>query len=1384
MRQVAWYVSIALFAAIALVSPQAPYSLERPAKLPAATADRPIALQASGDAWIALPAARDAGAGPELVSKEPKLATLSLADSILMAAYSFDDSLGAPDQQGWTIVEPFANGNTYFHVDDFADLGGGAYGGLTALDGAQSLWLGRRPEPPCSIGTFPGYGDAWSQVFESVAFNTTGDVTLDCLLRYDTAGEDVLALEYLSKTGSWRTLDTYSGALNDVRVSHTVFADSLDASVKFRFRFASDLMGSDEGAAFPYDYSDGACIIDSLTVTDMGGVVDMQDFEGETFGATSTADGDWAGMVGPSLGDFAGLVDGDNVVQEDLGTFNSTNFWSFFNGSPDTYDCGGFPAQEAMPYTPRPGSPLASDYVLNEIWSPWIALTHDIDGDSVETIPNLMVRWDYYRDLPLDNLHGVVLKMRFKTPTCTEGWQSPGLLYIGEGKDWARYSYDVAPYIPAGATEIQVAFQAVDVCYVYCGLFGSGACHSHAPLIDNVDLVIDLTPPPLVVTSSADSGPGTLRQAILDANAAPGRDQIVFQVNSVTIKFPTPVVTDQLFIIGTGQTDGYPDVTILYNAAYASNGLVLAGSGGHLVRDIAVVNFTYNGIHIASSNNRIEDCWMEFNNRHGVMVQSGVNNSIRRTECRQNAWLGIDLNNDWVTQNDPNDADIGPNNRQNFPVITAVDLDTETISGTLHSTATTTFIIDLYFSSIVQDGENAYDPTGYGEGTIYLTSTTVATNGSGDGSFTASYTTPSWFVNLYGLPIGPGDVITATATDPDGNTSEFSASFHVPAVVTNTNTSGNGSLSRAVYGANLNPNLDTITFDIPGGGPHTIATPWNGLVVGGNGVLIDGYSQAGASPNTNPPGGPTNAVLMIEIDGSPVTASQPALYLYGDSTEVRGLAINNGGGAGIEIDATGCEITGCFIGTNVAGNAAEGNAGHGITVPESAGPNTIGGPNPEDVNLISGNGMAGVQTDDSTRVYGNLIGTDASGSMALPNGEGVRSDGFYNTIGDVVPGYGNVIAFNTGVGVYTAQQNSSIRGNSIHSNGGLGIDATPPGLSPPGWVTVDSVDVGTNEVLGTLTNDDFVPYFFTLDFYRNEMCDPSGYGEGGEHLGAEVVIVDGNSTAPYTFASPINLVAGDIITLTSTSGGNTVEFTPCLVAPNNTPMGMNVVVPVEDPETGETPVTVTFGDVAVGGNTTLEITSTGPPAPQGFMFGNTYFDLTTTAMFDSAEVCITYDEADLPGNEEDLLLFHYDDSTMVWEDITTVLDTTDNELCGLTLGFSMFTIAVENIASGIEEDTPSLPTSYALHQNAPNPFNPTTVIRYDVPAGGAVVELAIHDVTGRRIRTLVSRYEAAGSRAVTWDARNDRGDLVATGVYFYRLKAGAFVQTRKMVLLK
>jgi hypothetical protein len=93
------------------------------------------------------------------------------------------------------------------------------------------------------------------------------------------------------------------------------------------------------------------------------------------------------------------------------------------------------------------------------------------------------------------------------------------------------------------------------------------------------------------------------------------------------------------------------------------------------------------------------------------------------------------------------------------------------------------------------------------------------------------------------------------------------------------------------------------------------------------------------------------------------------------------------------------------------------------------------------------------------------------------------------------------------------------------------------------------------------------------------------------------------------------------------------------------------------------------------------------------------------------------------------------------------------------------------------------PSAYRLAQNFPNPFNPSTTIRYDMKEKG-LVRIKIYNVAGELVRTLVDEMKNAGAYSIAWDGRNNAGSGVASGIYFYKMETRAFSQTKKMVVLR
>ena len=105
--------------------------------------------------------------------------------------------------------------------------------------------------------------------------------------------------------------------------------------------------------------------------------------------------------------------------------------------------------------------------------------------------------------------------------------------------------------------------------------------------------------------------------------------------------------------------------------------------------------------------------------------------------------------------------------------------------------------------------------------------------------------------------------------------------------------------------------------------------------------------------------------------------------------------------------------------------------------------------------------------------------------------------------------------------------------------------------------------------------------------------------------------------------------------------------------------------------------------------------------------------------------------------------------------------------------------AVQELTQG-ELDLSTVPR---LQQNFPNPFNSSTMIRYQIAEPG-FVRLDIHDLTGRRVVQLINGFREPGIGRIPWEGRNDQGDEVATGVYFAWLRGAGFAEVKKMVMMK
>ncbi len=151
------------------------------------------------------------------------------------------------------------------------------------------------------------------------------------------------------------------------------------------------------------------------------------------------------------------------------------------------------------------------------------------------------------------------------------------------------------------------------------------------------------------------------------------------------------------------------------------------------------------------------------------------------------------------------------------------------------------------------------------------------------------------------------------------------------------------------------------------------------------------------------------------------------------------------------------------------------------------------------------------------------------------------------------------------------------------------------------------------------------------------------------------------------------------------------------------------------------------------------------------------------------------------------LIANVDGSTTTFEDLSPPVATQYYQVTAkYDVGESLPSNEVSVVITSVGPvTTQTIPETFALLQNYPNPFNPTTEISYNIPSGfQETVTLTIYDLSGKKIRTLVNQKQGVGSYQVLWNGTNDLGQPMASGVFMYKLQAGSFSQSRKMLLLK
>jgi hypothetical protein len=698
------------------------------------------------------------------------------------------------------------------------------------------------------------------------------------------------------------------------------------------------------------------------------------------------------------------------------------------------------------------------------------------------------------------------------------------------------------------------------------------------------------------VTNTNDSGAGSLRQAILNANANPGADSIHFNISgaglhSIIPLSALPTITDPVVLDGYTQPGSSPNTMATGNNSIHL--IELNGNGADFpALTVTAGNCTLRGLVINRFNGN--------GPANALNIQTGGNNTIvgcffgvsaDGATAQSNSRLGIDIEsspNNTIGGTDPGDRNVISGSGS----ATNIQVNGPTSSGTV--------IQGNYI------GTNAAGTAAIANSIIGIE---IGNNGPGTGSSnnliggtTAGARNVISGNSLIGIEIFDsgvtGNVIegnyigtnaAGTAAIPNDTGISFLRTVNV---VIGGTTAGAGNL--------ISGNTSFGVRILNGQGPTGV-----GSLIQGNRV---GTNAAGNAAVPNGVGVDIESAQNTTIGGTTAGARN----IISGNTDT-GLMIVSG-----DPIATNNVVAGNYIGTNAAGTAAIGNIGYGIQIfgaGAATGMNTIGGTTAGSGNLISGNSVDGITVNNASNavIQGNFIGTDVNGTGDVGNqGYGVTlATANNNLVGGTVAGAGNVIAFNGstsrssgGVGVFAGTGNS-VLGNSIFSNtgaaastSGLGINLSANNDNATDGVTLNDpcdADTGANNlqnfpVLTSVTNSGGMTTIngklnsvantnYRIEFFANDAIDPTGYGEGQTYLGFVNTMTDGSCNATFSKSFP-QIGANQRVTATATDpSGNTSEFSGAIGQLLNISTRMEV-------QTGNS---VLIGGFIVGGSGTMQI---------------------------------------------------------------------------------------------------------------------------------------------------------------------------------------------------
>jgi RHS repeat-associated protein len=570
------------------------------------------------------------------------------------------------------------------------------------------------------------------------------------------------------------------------------------------------------------------------------------------------------------------------------------------------------------------------------------------------------------------------------------------------------------------------------------------------------------------VTTTADTGAGSLRQAITDANADATTPRVInFNIGggggqTLTLASALPEITGTVTLDGTTQpgyvAGGAPLIVIDGGGTVDANGLTVnysaSGSAGPVFKALCLVRFGVNGGAA----------------RHGIELVAG--DAMTVTGC----YIGIGADGTTPMRN------TGDGIVHRTPFATpgvyggSTAADRNVISGNLGAGIRVENSFATVIGNYIGTSANGLTAVPNGEGVL------VTTNASTQ-------------VKIGTATAGQGNVISGNTGSGVHLMKSSSVLGNVVGLAVDGTALGNGQ-----HGVFLDNTSGTIGATTAGAGNTISSNGGDGVRATGGGASVLGNRIGADSAGTIARGNTGHGVNVVAGTGDVSVSSN---------------VISANGSGGVQIVTTGkAGAANNFIGVNADATAKLGNNGNGITIlnglPNAATQNDFSN------NTIGGNTGAGIEFTSANvhefHVRRNNIGTDSAGTANLGNtGPGIRITGgaqdqtiggpFFTNTDDA-----NRIAFNGGDGVEMDSRNF-VTINLIHDNGGLAVDLLPNGVNPPtgggelNTPVISDVTTTATDVTFTFTHDAKASTGYRGLFYRNDTADPSGHGEMQTYLG-------------------------------------------------------------------------------------------------------------------------------------------------------------------------------------------------------------------------------------------------------------------------------------------